>query len=813
MSSIDIDFLPLSGVRVVDMCDGRGEMCGRYLADLGADVVLVEPPDGMQSRRRQPLHDGHSLRFAVRNANKRSVALPSDPDAGRARLLQLLDAADIFIESMRPGDAEVCGLSAAQLHARNPRLVVLSITDFGLTGPYRDFRANNAVHMALGGVLARSGIKGERPLLPPGELAYETTAVQAAWVALLAYWRALQGGRGDHLDFSVYEATAQIIDPGMGVTGSAAAGRSALEMAPRGRPPVGQGYPIFTCADGCVRICILNPRQWQGMCTWLGDDHPFTDPSFGSIGRRMQSIREINALIAALFASQKCADLVAEGQRRGVPIAAVASPGQALRDPHFLARGTFVPLSVGAATGSVPRGYVEVDGNAAGIRRAAPVPGADNDAVFAQWSQARDQSMGIVEAAAATRPLAGLRVLDLGVIVAGAELGRLLSDQGAEVIKIESSAFPDGLRQGMRNEAMTISFAQGSRGKKSFGLNLRSARGLEIFKRLVAISDIVISNFKPGTMASLGLGYDVLKAINPGIICAESSALGSSGPRSRSMGYGPLVRATAGLTWLWRYPSSADSFSDSTTIIPDHFAARVSATAIAALLIRRRKTGLGGRVDVSQAETILTAFSAEFLRESLQPGSVVALGNRNEFDAPNNVFACAGDDEWCVVAVDGDRAWKNLCAAIEREDLASDGRFHTAAGRVAHCGELEAVVQAWTARHTPEDVMQILQAAGVPAARMQRLDEFTSNPHFNARRFFRTFTQPGLLAPMFTENGPVSVSSLPEPELRPAPFLAQHTEEIAANLLGLSAAEIADLIGAGDLEIMPAGQRAALLAQ
>jgi crotonobetainyl-CoA:carnitine CoA-transferase CaiB-like acyl-CoA transferase len=804
--------LPLRGLRVIDMSDSNGEMCGRYLADLGADVILVEPLSGAQSRSVPPLFGATSLYFATHNANKRSIALALDKEAGRDTLLELLDSAAIFIETSGPGGLEKNGLAPTMLRERNPQLVVLSISNFGQTGPYRDFEATNAVMMAIGGVLARSGIKNERPLLPPGDLAYETASVQAAWVALLAYWQALQTGCGDHLDFSLFEATAQVIDPGMGVTGSAAGGRSALELAPRGRPPVGQGYPIFACADGFVRICILNPRQWQGMCGWLGDDHEFTDPSYSNLGKRFKSIKLINALIAELFKTQKGSDLVAEGQKRGVPIAAVASPGQAITDPHFVARGTFVPVAMpDGNTGVMPRGYVEIDGRAAGVRQPAPTLGQHTQAVLAELEQLPARAPVAADfAAPIPRPFAGIRVLDLGVIVAGAELGRLLADQGAEVIKIESSSFVDGLRQGLANEAMTISFAQGSRGKQSVGLNLRSAGGLDVFKKLVAVTDIVISNFKPGTMESLGLGYDVLKAINPGIICAESSALGNTGPRSRSMGYGPLVRATAGLTWLWRYPEIEGSYSDSTTIVPDHFAARVSATAIAAMLIQRRSTGVGGQVGLAQAEAILTTLSTQLLRESLQPGSVKPLGNRYEFDAPNSVFPCAGDDEWCVVAIRNDRDWKNLCAAIGRADLAGAAQFATSAGRVAHRDELESIVTAWTQTQEREAVMETLQAVGVPAAKMQRLDEYTSNPHFNARKFFRTFEQPGLAAPMPTENGPVSFSRLPDPELRPAPFLAQHTEEVVARLLNMSATEIAELVAAGDLEVMPAEVRALL---
>ena len=796
----DAASLPLAGVRVLELSDGRGEMCGRVLADLGAEVTLIEPPGGSRARRMPPLIDGHSLYFATHNANKRSVVLDLATEAGREELLARAAGADILIESLGPGRLAGMGLGVERLHARHRGLVVLSLSDFGHSGPYRDYQGSHSVLMALGGVLARSGIKGQRPLLPPGQLGHEMAAVQAAWVALMAYLQAQRTGHGDHLDFSLLDATIQVIDPGMGVTGSAAAGRSALELAPRGRPPVGTGYPIFRCADGHVRICVLNPRQWQGMCGWLGDDHPFTDPSYGHIGKRFKVIKDINALIAQQFKDQPAAELVREGQRRGVPIAAVATLADALRDEQFLAREVFAPVVLpNGAQGLAPRGYLFVDGQPAGIRTPAPALGEGGALPIVQNARPRNDG---ADAKGSSRPLAGIRVLDLGVIVAGAELGRLLADQGAEVIKIESKAFPDGLRQGQGNEAMTISFAQGSRGKRSFGLNLRSPQGIELFKQLVAVSDVVVSNFKSGTMDSLGIGYEVLKAVNPRIVFAVSSALGATGPRSRSMGYGPLVRAASGLTSLWRYPEIEGSFSDSTTIVPDHFAGRISAMAIAALLVRRLRTGMGGFIDVAQAEAGIGALATDVLRESMRPGSVQPSGNSDEFEAPSGVFPCAGDDEWCVVSVRDSQDFKALCEAIERRDLLGDARFADSAGRVAHREALDAALTAWTVRRSPQEVMELLQAWRVPAARMLRLDDYLQNPHFSARRLFRTFHQPGLDAPMITENGPVAFSRLPEPDLRPAPFMAQHTVDIARSTLGLSESEIDALISDGVLETM-----------
>ncbi|WP_022958304.1 CaiB/BaiF CoA-transferase family protein [Spongiibacter tropicus] len=786
-----VDSLPLAGTLVVDLLDGQAESCGRLLADLGADVVLVEPPEGLNSRRQPPLHNGESLHFAVRNANKSSVVMTLDNDEGRQEFSELLSRAAIVLDGGRLAGT---GIALSELRNRFPHLVIMSITDFGLTGPWRDYRGNNSVMMALGGVLARSGIRGRDPLLPPGELAIEAAAIQAAWAVMLAYWRRLHTGQGSLLDFSLLEATAQTIDPGLGVTGSAAAGRSAAQVSSFGRPPVGKVYPIFPCRDGHVRICVLNPRQWQGMSQWLGDDHPFTDPEYGNIAKRIKVIKDINALIAELFREQCAEELVAEGQRRGVPIAAVSTPDQVFSNGHFRARGAFTSVEIGGDSADVPSGYVEIDGRRMGIRHPAPTLGECRPIRRAPVGPAD------VTGVPSQSPLSGLRVLDLGVIVAGAELGRLFADQGAEVIKLENRAFADGLRQSADGKLISESFAQGSRNKKSLGLNLRSKEGIALFEQLVAKSDVVLSNFKPGTLESLGIGYDRLSAINPRIVVLESSALGNTGPLAKSMGYGPLVRASAGLTGLWSYPGVPDSYSDSTTIFPDHFVARVAAVAILAQLLRRRDSGRGGKIVLSQAEAILNAMAVPLARESLQPGSLKVQGNQYEFDAPANVFPCKGDDMWCVVEVRSDRDWQALCQVLGRDDWASLAAYANAEGRRAQREALEAEVAQWTCQHTADEVMARMQAAGIAAGKMLRLSEFGDVAHLRERRFFREFEQPGL-GRLVTENSPAGISDLPEPALQPAPIQGQHTRELASRLLGLSAVEIEHLIGRGVLEV------------
>jgi crotonobetainyl-CoA:carnitine CoA-transferase CaiB-like acyl-CoA transferase len=791
-------------MRIIELANGKTDMAGRVLADLGAEVILVEPPAGSFVRRQAPLHGDVSLYFATHHANKRSVVIDLMSAAGREQFVSLLGSADLLIDGSRPGTLEALGLSTEQLLQQHQALSVLSVSDFGLTGPYRDYQATSAVHDAMSGVLCRSGQPTLSPLLPPGSLAYESASLQLAWVTLVGHWQSLQTGLNDHLDFSIHEAIAQVMDPALGVTGSAQAGKSALDSTPHGRPAAMPLYPILPCRDGFVRICVLNPRQWQAMRDWLGPDHPFHDPAYMNIGKRMASAHAINSLIAELFSQFSAKTLLAEALRRGVPLSVVATPAQVLEDEHFNARKVFVELQVtDGLKGRVPAGYLEIDRQRAGIRHTAPTLGADTEAVLTEVPAARSVTRAKA-GNAPRRPLEGLRVIDLGVIVAGAECGRILADQGAEVIKVESWAFPDGGRQSQTGTPMTSSIAQGHRNKLSMGINLRSDTGRDLFKQLVATSDVVLSNFKPGTLESLGLGYEVLRQVNPRIVMSDSSALGNTGPQSRSLGYGPLVRASTGLTSLWRYPDVPDFFGDGVTIYPDHLAARVAALGVMSLLIRRERTGLGGTVSLSQAEVFINGNAEHFLRESLEPGTFIPRGNVSEFRAPEGVYACAGDDEWCTLSVRDDQDWQNLLKVIGREDLLADAQLASMTGRLARRAEVEELVSEWTRHHTPRKVTQLMQAAGVPAGFMQRLSEYREDPQFKARDFIRYLEHSGLPAALPTENRIVHSRHMPEPALNPAPYQAQHTREIARRLLGLADADIERLIAAGDLEDMQA---------
>jgi crotonobetainyl-CoA:carnitine CoA-transferase CaiB-like acyl-CoA transferase len=831
---------PLAGVRVLDLLAGLGELGPRYLADLGADVIRVEPPGGGRSRGLAPCADGVSLRYLTHNAGKRAVEADLGTAAGRSQFRRLAATADIIFEPGPAGWLTASGITPPQLRAQFPALVVVSVSDFGWAGPYRDWQATEQVLLAMSGVLSRSGLPGRAPLIPPGQLASESVALQAAWVALAAYLQRLRTGSGDHADVSAFEATALTLDPGFGIGGSATAGAAAGAGA-RGRPDARHLYPIFRCADGWVRICVLSARQWAGMFRWLGEPAELADPALAGMGARHQAAAVLMPAYERHFAGLLREEAVAQGQQHGVPTAALLTLAEVADSEHFRARRAFaeVPLGPGRAGVArasrvirVPDGLAEIDGQRAGLRGPAPAAGehtaeilggliADPGEPPAGTEEhaagsgegglpgGREAEPGAGEPAAGPasdgvlRPLAGVRVLDLGVIVVGAELGRLLADLGAEVIKVENRAFPDGSRQALAGEAITAGFAAGHRNKSSIGLNLRDERGKDLFRALAARSDIVLSNFKPGTLESLGLGYADLAAVNPGIIMADSSAFGPTGPWSRRMGYGPLVRASSGLTDLWRYPDDEGSFSDASTIFPDHVGARVSAVAVLAKLIERRRTSRGGTVSVAQAETILGELSTEIALESVTPGAVPAGGSALPADAPRGAYPAAGDDEWVVITVRDDADFAALAGALGQPQLAGAPGYATAAGRAAGRAQIDTVVTAWTRSRSPGEAAAALQAAGVPAGPMLRITEHLSDPHLAARGFLTPTRHPLLAGPVPGERASAVFERMPDPPLEPAPLAGQQTRELAGRLLGLSAPAIQSLVDDGILEEPP----------
>lgn len=749
----------LGPVRVLDLGGAESDAVSRLFADLGADVLKIETPAGSPARHALPSVAGASIAFALHNANKRSAVLDPAETADRDRLIELAGTADIVVDD---GALAAFGTSCAALAEQFGHLVALSVTDFGTTGPYASWRATDPVLYAMSTALSRTGPTSGTPVLPPAGVASATAAAQAAWAALAAYYHRLRCGTGEYIDFSRFEAVVQSLDPPFGSEGQAAVGLKRSSELWRGRPRNQQIYPIFPCRDGYVRICLLSPRQWRGMRAWLGEPQRFADPKFDTIAARYAASRELNEAIADLVAEQTMDDLVAEGQRRGVPIAAVLTPAQAMSSDHFRAVGALAEVEVGTGGAvSIPVGPIVVNGEHAGYTAAAPTLGADETA----WAT---KSLDKAPVDSAGRPFDGMRILDLGVIVAGGELGRLFADLGAEVIKVESAAYPDGLRQTPPGLVMSRSWALTHRNEYGLGLDLRHPSGAAIFERLVTDADAVFANFKPGTLASLGFSFERLRELNSRIVLAESSAFGTTGPWSARMGYGPLVRATTGVTWLWTSEDAPHgSFYDATTVFPDHVAARIAAIAALAAVIGREHTGTGAHVHISQAEAAVNQLGTAYVAEAARAARVPVIDDT----AVHTVYPCAGDDEWCVISLRNEDDRAALSAVTGAADVSE-----------------------WTSARDKTEVAHLLQRAGVPAAPMNRAVDVLVDPQLTFRKMFSDMTHPLFDAPMPTETGPAPYRHIPPSELRPAPMPGEHTREICQKLLSMDADETDRLI-------------------
>ena len=741
--------LPLTGVRVVDAVPGPLGSVGRLLGELGAEVIRIEPRDGGADRQKQPMVNGVSLPFVAANLGKRAAAidLPADGD----RLLDLVREADILLEAGLPG------FDHAAVRAAAPRLVLGSISDFGSTGPWRDWQASDAVLHALTGGLSRSGLPDRPPLLPPGQLTIETAAAQIVVATLGAFIRRLRTGEGDRLDMSLLEAAMQSLDPGFGLNGSAQSGVPSWKQ-PRGRTDERYRYPILPCADGFVRLCVLAPRQWRSMFAWMGEPEEFAGPEWEKLMTRFRSTTLLPA-ITRFFADKTRAEIEEEGARRGIPAAGLLSVDEAIVTAQMTARSAFLPVEV--APGVLlpfPNGTIEIDGARAGIR--GPAPAAGGDARFTGERACFDAPPP------ADYPLDGMRVLDMGVIVVGGEAGRLLADLGADVVKVENSAFPDGQRQSRDDDPVSLTFAAGHRNKRGLSIDLKSARGKALFLDLVREADVLLSNFKPGTLAALGFDAETLLRTNSRLVAVDSSAFGPTGPWSGRLGYGPLVRASAGLSKQWTYPGEPESFSDTVTVYPDHVAGRISAIGALALLIRRMRTGRGGTASVSQAEVMLGHKAVEIAVAAARAAGMTVEADPRE----DLLLACAGEDEWCAVTL-RDAADRRAFAEVAGDDSAG-----------------------WAAGRSPQGAMAALQEAGVPAGMMVRVVDLPDLPGFRALGTFREATHPLIAGVFIVEGALTRFDRVPAPDQRPAPRIGEDSVGVVKDWLRLSDAAVAPLL-------------------
>jgi benzylsuccinate CoA-transferase BbsF subunit len=391
--------------------------------------------------------------------------------------------------------------------------------------------------------------------------------------------------------------------------------------------------------------------------------------------------------------------------------------------------------------------------------------------------------------------LAGIRVIDFTWVWAGPIMGRHLADYGAEVITIENATYIDLARQliykdGVADPDMAVAYTNYNAGKKSLTLNLAHPEAIDLVKRLVAISDVVLESMTPRAMRKWGLTYDDLCRIKPDIIMLSTCMQGQTGPYHMSPGNGAILPALSGISELTGWPDRGPTGQGGP--YTDFLAGAMGAAALMVALVHRQRTGQGQYIDMSQNESAMHFLTTAFLDYSANGRIATRMGNRRPGFAPHGVYRCQGNDAWCTMAVRTEAEWQALCTAMGHPAWAQEAPFATREAREAHGDILEAHINTWTEQCTAPEVMDRLQRAGVPAAVVHNAASLDQDPQLAHRQHYARLQHPRIGENVIDNYG-FRLSATPGGVRAPAPLLGQHNDEVLGRLLGLSQADIGRL--------------------
>ncbi len=787
-----VDAGALSGLRVLDLTGRRGGYCGLLLANLGAEVILIEPPGGDPMRREGPFKDDQpdreqSLSFAAYHTNKRGIVLDLEADEDRERLRALARAADVLVEDRPAGYLDARGLGYRELQAINPALVLTSITGFGQSGPYRDFRAPNIVAFAMGGLMNLCGHPGRAPLVGPCEIAYHLGSVHAAFGTLVALFNRRASARGDHVDVSLQDVLAA--DPFL---------RIITRYSVTGEVPQRTGHSqsttvaeTYQCRDGYARIFVNQADHWKRFVEWLGRPPELLDPKLENVQNRFPLREIIDRLMEARTLNFEVQKFFDEFQALRLAAAPINPPSAFLADPQTRHRA-FVATVEHPRLGrhGFPGDPYRFSASPSRIVRSAPLLGADQPEVAAAWSRPSPWLDQCRAGAPGKNLFAGIRVISFPTGIVGPALGGLLAEHGAEVISVEANR---AVRSPQRGQKFQIaSDLEGNRDRKRIVVDMKHPDGVALVKRLVAKSDVVVENFSARVMASWGMDYPRLKEVRDDIIMASLQAFGQTGPRREYVSFGPILMSYSGMAYLWRDPAIERPGAGCQTAFPDYVAPSYGALAILAALHYRARTGCGQYIDISQAETAAAMIGPAHLEYLVTGREPEPRGNFSPSAAPHGCYRCKGADQWCVISVESEEEWARFCDVAGHREWLTDHRFSERAARLKYREELDYWIGEWTARHTPHQIMMMLQREGIAAAVVQTAEDLYRDPHLRERGFAREVFHPQI--GWVTRAGP-SVRLLENGYAAPgkAHTAGEDNEAVLGEILGLSSAEILDL--------------------
>ncbi|MBI4084269.1 MAG: CoA transferase, partial [Candidatus Lambdaproteobacteria bacterium] len=795
----------LAGLKVIELGGGvAAAYAGKLMADLGAEVVKVEPPGGEPGRLRPPFAGGtpdpeRGAPFLYLNTNKRSVVLDLTRPVDRESLDALVRRADLLIHNLSRKEMLAQGVDFERLSALNPRLVLLSLTPFGLTGPYRDYVGNDLTLVHGGGwgwICPAPGTDPEKPPLKPfGQHGLMQGALHGALAALAMHLGTLGGAPGEHVDCSIQEVQAGYI--GRAILHYSYLGRVDSRLTARWLAP----SAFYKTADSQILIICVEQDQWERLADLMGNPAWTKRPEFATRESRGEHFREFNALLEAWTKTQRAEPLYHACQARKIGAGPILRFDQLLASEHLRQRGFMVPLKhPRAGTLTMPGAPYALKQPWWKLRRAAPLLGEADGEIGrllggAAGASAPPPSAGMGKP---RLPLEGVRVLDFSWVWAGPYCTMFLAHLGAEVIKVESmgrldhgrrvKVYPQGMEGSLNHSGF---FNEWNQGKRSLGLSLSDPQGIEFVKRLLPQCDVVTSNFATGVMERLGLGPDAMLALNPELVIAAISGYGQSGPWKGYTAYGSAVVPLSGISASTGYLNDNGVAQEVGIAYGDPVGGIYAAYAIVAALVARKRHGGGQYIDVAMWESVIATGFDGWMNHVLGNPPYPTMGNRDPYLAPHNVYRCAGQDDWLALACETEAQWQALCGVMGRRELASDPRFRDAAARKANEDELDRIVGAWCAGEERWALTHALQAAGVPAFPSMSSKDLIENEHLIAREYFTRLNHPKV--GVRTHVGiPWRLTHRHNGVRAPAPLFGADTERVA-RLAGLDDAEIAAL--------------------
>ena len=785
------------------------------LGDLGADVIRIEAPGGSAARRSGPGDDAAgendpSLQFLAFNRNKRSIALDPADSSDAAVLEKLVASAHFLFESADV--ASEFGLNYERARLINPHIVYVQITAFGASGPHSELLGNDLTIAAMGGPVALQGVAGKAPVRVSVPQVWRHAGAEAAVAAMAAHGRRLQTGTPQYVDVSAQAAMTWTMLQAMD-----AAAIQGFDFERKGSmmtaigvdlvQPCKDGYVLSLPNSGVVRGCREALIE-EGLLGADARDMDLNEYDLNIRDHEQQpySVLDITRALQQFYATRTKNELLNFGIAQNATLAPVQNLHELLALEHLHERNYWEPLVVGPQSVDSPGLWAKLTNQPLNIRRTAPTLDEHGPEIRAEL--AAQQAPISIDAVAATAdkeeagalPFAGLKVMDIAWVGVGPISSKFLADHGATVVRVESSERPDVLRANppYKDDEPDINgsqfFGDFNTSKLGLTLDMKSPAALEVARKMLEWADVFIESFAPGAISRMGLSYEDVKAINPGIIMVSTCLMGQTGPAAKLAGYGYHAAAMSGFYEITGHPEDAPS--GPWTAYTDTIAPRFCATLLAAALDHRRRTGEGTYIDLAQIETALHFLGPELLDLQVNDRMATRIGNRAVDAAPQGCYRCAGEDNWCAIAVDTDEQWRALCEQIGRPEWVSALDLSTHAQRLARHDEIDASITDWSKSRTSAEVMQVLQAAGVPAGQVQRSSDLLKDPQYMHRGFYR-YLDHATMGNIPYAGHAYRIAEYDNGPRFPAPTLGQHSFEVLSDLLGFNDEEVGEAYASG----------------